>query len=230
VAVVIVVSVFLARANLPELSEVNIDQIEEDGFIDSADIAHVVAAGNHLPDESMMQGFLSALSPLWNGSRDLGHLSTRLLVVEDVAVAHVIGALSGVRPGEVQGCRGVAGCMIAVSLGHLGYLLVFRPHNRRLDQGVAFLLASLQVLIAVAVAMALASGHTSDEHWSMRFLAGAQLAFDAAAVVSLFFVAVVALVHDVCGDTSSAQQGDFTQKQSDGGPLLSVPMSGGDQT
>jgi predicted Co/Zn/Cd cation transporter (cation efflux family) len=81
--------------------------------------------------------------------------------------------------------------MIAVSLGHMAYLIIRRPYAAQVEQGVAMLLAVLQIVLAILVVIALDAG---THPWSLRLLGGAQLAFDAATFISLVVVAAVVVL------------------------------------
>ena len=83
------------------------------------------------------------------GSRDGSVLKLRMYFFEDLAVAVGLGALSGIHPTTILGCRAVAASMLVLGMVHLAYIVVVRPHAGRVD--LAFAVGNAVVVSVIGV-------------------------------------------------------------------------------
>jgi len=128
------------------------------------------------------------LAAMWDAARDFHSVPVRLLVWEDVVVAHLIAILTGIRPSTMGPCRGVGTAMCVVAALHLLYLCWWRPYAAKPELYVAGALGALQQLFATAVTVSTWVGPQSRQR-ALQAVGAIQLGYDVVMWGSLFYFA-----------------------------------------
>jgi hypothetical protein len=79
------------------------------------------------------ESWLRFFGPMFEDTVDPGRMICRVVVMEEVAVGVVLSILAGIKPEDDESCRYTAASMLAVTVLHFLYLLVFRPYRTKLD-------------------------------------------------------------------------------------------------
>ena len=158
-----------------------------------------------------------SLAPLYDAGRELADPVTRLPTAEDLAVAHAIAVLTGLRPPTPNGCVGVAVATAVVALAHLAYLGKYRPYGVALEQGLAVVNGVVQLAVAVLSAAAVKSPAMTKP------LGYTLVAADAMFFVQLLVLGIVGLRGDLARWRAATRPTPDTSLQQQQQPLLAVP-------
>lgn len=122
-----------------------------------------------------------APSPLWLRTAQVALVGTyefvktthrrivRAAFYEDLLVACLLAVLAGIRPSDASACNKLAILMLLVTLAHLAYLCIVRPHLSVVEWGLSSCVAAaLVALAAVAVAATAGGGDAQQGVWESR--------------------------------------------------------------
>ncbi len=139
----------------------------------------------------------------------------RMHVFEDVAVAYVTAALSGVYPSSTSGCTWLCFALLAVAVIHLCYVLLVRPFAVRLEQWLAVINGVLSTGVAVcAVWTRLANDNRRNGPSTLA------MAYCVLAANAFYFIQLVVLTIGAATQ-SYARRSHHTKEVAS--PLLLVP-------
>jgi hypothetical protein len=175
-----------------------------------------VAGGGALgtPEEPWQR----VLRPFWGSGRDVTLLSHRLLVFEDMAVAHVVAAIVGWRPSDLGECRGLSIALVAVGVAHMGFLLYVRPYASRLELGLSVVMAGFTVATGVSSVVALLMEESEN---AGKALGWVMLASDAAVWMQLIVLTGAAVKEHL--EKQSQHAANAAAAANHAVPLLTVP-------
>ena len=166
-----------------------------------------------------------SLEPLYDAARALADPMTRLLTAEDLAVAHAIAVLTGIRPSSPGACTGVGVAVIAVAAAHLFYLGRWRPYGVALEHWLAVANGVMQ--LALGVLSAAAVNHPAA---MAKPLGYTLVAADAMFFVQLLVLAGATLTGKLAAGRAATRPSPDTADPAVAVAMLQLPLAPGDGT